>query len=246
MKGARRDVLSQLENWLKDERDKHVFWLNGLAGTGNSTIAQTAVMMSFADWKLGASFFCSRDFDDRSNLRSIFPILAFQLAHRYLRFRQELLLVLTANPDVGWETLCSRMDRLIVGPLQATEISILIVIDALNECRDEEPASTLLSVLSRYVDKIPFVKFFITGRPEPRIRSEFRLESLRPHADVFKIYDVEPSSVYTDIKLFLKAQLADVVNNRSNCDFMEGWQVHAISTFSATKRPAFSSTLQRS
>jgi len=223
MKGTRRDVLSQLERWSNDEQDKHVFWLNGLAGTGKSTIAQTFAEMSFADGKLGASFFCSRNFDERSNLRSILPTLAFQLAHRYPRFREELLPVLTASPDVGRETLCSQMEKLIVGPFQATQTQTLIIIDALDECRDEEPASVLLSVFSRYVDKIPFIKFFITGRPEPRIRSGFRLESLRPHTDVFRLHEVEPSLVDGDIKLFLKTRLIEIAKNRSDCDFTVDW-----------------------
>jgi hypothetical protein len=223
MKGTRRDVLLQLENWLKDEQDKRVFWLNGLAGTGKSTIAQTFAEMSFADGKLGASFFCSRDVDGRSNLRPIFPTLAFQLAHRYPHFRQELLPVLTANPDVGQETLCSQMEKLLVGPFQATETSTLIIIDALDECQDEEPASALLSVLSRYVDKIPFVKFFITGRPEPRIRSGFRLELLQPHTDVLRLHDVKPKSVNSDIKSFFKAQFADIAKRRSDCGFTGEW-----------------------
>ena len=101
MKGTRREVLVQIEGWLKDKEDKRVFWLNGLAGTGKSTIAQTFAEMSFADGELGASFFCSRDFEDRSNLRSILPTLAFQLALQYPNFRQELIPVLTASPDVG-------------------------------------------------------------------------------------------------------------------------------------------------
>ena len=87
MKGTRRDVLSQLEEWLNDERDQHVVGLNGLAGTGKSTIAQTFAEMTFADGMLGASFFYSRDYDERSNLRTIFPTLAFQLACRYMRFQ---------------------------------------------------------------------------------------------------------------------------------------------------------------
>jgi len=223
MKGTRRDVLSQLENWLNDEQDKRVFWLNGLAGTGKSTIAQTFAEMSFADGKLGASFFCSRDFDDRSNLRSILPTLAFQLAHRYPHFRQQLLSVLTASPDVGRESLCSQMEKLIVGPFRAIQTSTLIIIDALDECQDKEPASALLSVLSRYVDKIPLVKLFITGRPEPRIRSGFRLELLRPHTDILKLHEVERSSVDGDIKLFLKAQLTEITKNRSNCNFAGDW-----------------------
>jgi len=69
------------------------------------------------------------------------------------------------------ESLCSQMEKLIVDPLEATRIPTLIIIDGLDECKDEEPASAVLSILSRYVDQIPDVKFFITGRPEPRIHS---------------------------------------------------------------------------
>ena len=223
MKGTRKEVLFQLERWSRDEKGKRVFWLNGLAGTGKSTIAQTFARMCFADGKLGASFFCSRDFDDRSNLRSIFPTLAFQLAHKHGGFRQRLVSVLKTSPDVRQETVCSQMEKLIVGPFQATETQTHIVIDALDECQDEEPASALLSVLSRYADKIPHVKFFITGRPEPRIRSGFRLESLRPYTDVLRLHEVEPSSVDSDIKRFLKARFAGIAKTRNNCGLTEDW-----------------------
>ena len=101
MKGTRRDILSHLGSWLNDEQDKRVFWLNGLAGTGKLAIAQTFAKRTFADGKLRASFFCSRDFDDRSSIRSIFPTLAFQLAHRYPPFREELLLVSRASRDAN-------------------------------------------------------------------------------------------------------------------------------------------------
>jgi len=223
LKGTRADVLLQLERWLKDERDHRVFWLNGLAGTGKSTIAQTFAEIGFADGKLGASFFCSRDFEDRSNLQAIFPTLAFQLAYRYLPFRERLLRVLRSNPGVGRESLCSQMEKIIVGPLEASRIRTLIIIDALDECKDEEPASAILSVLSRYVDEIPNIKFFITGRPEPRIRSGFRLKSLRPVTEVLRLHDVERSSVDKDIKLFFRTQLANIARTRSDCDFAQDW-----------------------
>jgi len=223
LKGTRGDVLLQLERWLKDERDHRVFWLNGLAGTGKSTIAQTFAKISFADGKLGASFFCSRDFEDRSNLQAIFPTIAFQLAYRYPLFREQLLRVLRATPGLGRESLCSQMERVIVEPLKVTRIRTLIIIDALDECKDDEPASAILSVLSRYVDKIPHVKFFITGRPEPRIRSGFRLESLRPITEVLKLHDVESSSVDGDIQLFFKTRLSHTAKTRSDDNFTEDW-----------------------
>ena len=223
LKGTRKEVLLQIEQWLMDEGDHRIFWLNGLAGTGKSTIAQTFAEIGFADGKLGASFFCSRDFEDKNNLQAIFPTLAFQLAYRYPRFREELLQVLEVNPDVGRESLSSQVEKVIVRPFTATKIPTLIVIDALDECRDKEPASALLSVLSRYVHEIPEVKFFITGRPEPPIREGFRLESLRPITDVLKLHDVKRSLVDEDIKLYLRTYLTDTRKTRSDCEFPEEW-----------------------
>ena len=223
MRGTRRDLLLQLEYWLKDKHDHRVFWLNGLAGTGKSTIAQTFAEISFAEGNLGASFFCSRDFEDRSNIQVIFPTLAFQLAYRYPLFRERLLQVLKANPDIRQESLCSQMEKVIIGPFKTTQIPVLIIIDALDECKDEEPASAILSVLSRYVDEIPWVKFFITGRPEPRIRSGFRLESLQPITEVLKLHDVERSLVDNDIKLFFQTQLTNIAKTRSDCNLKEDW-----------------------
>ena len=223
LKGTRKEVLLQIEQWLMDGKDQRVFWLNGLAGTGKSTIAQTFAEIGFADGKLGASFFCSRDFEDRSNLRAIFPTLAFQLAYRYPQFRKQLLQVLKANPDVGRESLCSQLEKVIIHPLKATQIPTLIIIDALDECKDKEPASALLSVLSRYVHEIPEVKIFITGRPEPPIREGFRLESLRPITDVLKLHDVERSSVDEDIRLYLRTHLTNIPKTRRGCKFPEEW-----------------------
>ena len=223
LRGTRQDVLWEIEHWSTSERDHRIFWLNGLAGTGKSTIAQTFAEKSFADGNLGASFFCSRDFADRNNLQLIFPTLAFQLAYQYPPFREKLLQVLRAIPDAGQESLCSQMEKLIVGPLKATHIPTLIIIDALDECKDEEPASAILSVLSRYMDEIPYAKFFITGRPEPRIRSGFRLKPLRSITEVLRLQDIERSSVDGDIKLYLRTRLTEISKTRSDCDLREEW-----------------------
>jgi hypothetical protein len=223
LKGTRVDILQQLEHWLEDKHGQRVFWLNGLAGTGKSTIAQTFAEIAFADGKLGASFFCSRDFEDRSNIQTIFPTLALQLAYRYPTFREQLLQVLKASPGVGNQSLCSQLEKVIIGPSKITCISTLIIIDALDECKDEEPASTILSILSRYVDEIPGVKFFITGRPEPQIRSGFRLKSFRPITEVLKLHEVILEVVDNDIKAFFQTQLTSLAKNRSDCDSIDDW-----------------------
>ena len=223
LRGTRKDVLWEIERWLAGGQKQRVFWLNGLAGTGKSAIAQTFAKTTFADGKLGASFFCSRDFEDRSNLHAIFPTLAFQLAYRYPLLRKELLQVLKIRSGVGRESLSSQMEKLIVGPLKSTGVPTLIIIDAVDECKDEEPASTVLSILSHYVNEIPHVKFFITGRPEPRIRAGFRLRSLLPITEVFKLHEVKPEAVDNDIELFFRTRLTDLAKDRSHWAVGEDW-----------------------
>ena len=89
----------------------------------------------------------------------------------------------------------------------------------MDECTDNEPQSTILSVLGRLVEEIPTAKFFITGRPEPRIRSGFRLELLRPLTDVFVLHNVQPTSINNDIKLFLKQELSQLAQQH----LLSGW-----------------------
>ena len=179
--------------------------------------------MSFANRKLRASFFCSRNFEDRSNLQMIFPTIAFQLTYQYPSFRKELVQVLKTRPDVGQESLCSQMEKLTVSPLNSTCISMLIIIDALDECKDEEPTSAILSILSHCINRIPNVKFFVTGRPEPQIRSGFCLESLVPITEILKFHKVKPEIVDSNIKLYFQLHLGNLAKNRSNCNFTEDW-----------------------
>jgi hypothetical protein len=55
--------------------------------------------------------------------------------------------------------------RLVANP-ETIPAFIIIVLDALDECKDPEPVSTILSLLSKSVEEISFVGFFVTSRPE--------------------------------------------------------------------------------
>ena len=186
--------------------------MNGLAGTGKTTITQTVAERTFADGQLGA--FCSRDFDDRSTLRFIFPTLAVQLARKYTRFRSLFIPLVESNPGISHESLHEQMHKMIVQPLKESKISTVIIIDALDECADKKPASAILSVLGQFVSQIPAVKFLVTGRPEPRIWEGFRLPLLAEATDVFVLHEVEPSQVADDILLFFRHEFSDLAHRR--------------------------------
>ena len=218
LKGTRGVILSGIELWARDFDSSPIYWLNGLAGTGKSTIAKTVAERLFADGQLGASFFCSRDFEDRRNLQLIFPTLATQLARRYIEFRSILTPLIQSDPNIAYESLYNQMKRLIVQPLSESRISTVIVIDALDECEDEESASAILSVLGRLAPEIPTVKFFLTGRPESRISEGFRLPLLARMTDMFVLHKVEPDQVDNDIRLFFKASFSELAGRRGGLD----------------------------
>ena len=98
-------------------------------------------------------------------------------------------------------------------------VTTVIVIDALDECKDEEPSSAILSVLERLVGQTPKVKFFIIGRPEPRIKTGFRLPLLVDSTNVFIFHDVQRPLVNSDIQFFLRHKLSELARRRR----LEGW-----------------------
>ena len=112
-----------IEFWTGDPGKPPIHWLNRLAGTGKSIIAQTIAERVFVTRQLGASFFRSRDFEDRRNLQLIFPTLAVQLARRYTEFRSNLVPLIQLDPGIVDESLYNQMNRLIVRPFRKGRIS---------------------------------------------------------------------------------------------------------------------------
>jgi hypothetical protein len=218
LKRTRESVLNKIESWAGDFDRPPIFWLNGLAGTGKSTIAQTITEREFANGCLGGSFFCSRGFEDRSNLKLIFPTLAFQLAQKYPTFRSSLIHLLQSNPDAIHESLQDQMEKFIVKPLQSTAISTVLVIDALDECKDKDPESAILLVLGQLVSKIPRVKFFITSRPEAHVVAGFCGPLLQGLTNVFILHDIEPHAINSDIHHFFKHKLSVLAHQRGSRD----------------------------
>ena len=112
------------------------------------------------------------------------------------------------------------MQKLLVEPLRSADTSVVIVIDALDECKDDDPESAILLVLGQSVSKMPGVKFFITSRPEMHIMTGFRGPLLEGLTHVFILHDVEPCTVDDDIRHFFKHELSKLARRPRG---IEGW-----------------------
>lgn len=216
--GTRVDVLDGLQRWATGSDSRQVYWLNGHAGSGKSTIAQSFAEILAAVADLGASFFCSRDSQQRSDLKMIFPTIAYQLAKARNvdspAYRGSLLRALEADPDIAFSSLHNQLQTLIISPAKESGIRTVIVIDALDECRDPNPTSIILDLISSAIVHVPAVKVFITSRPDPHIRSGFRLPQLKPLTEVMLLHEVDATSVNSDIKLYLQHELNAIAENR--------------------------------
>jgi len=162
---------------------------------------------------MGASFFCSRGDEDRSDLQLIFPTPAFQFAQKYSEFRSPLIPLLQYNPNIVHESLQDQVQKFLVDPLRSANIpaTIVIVIDALDEYKDEEPESAILLVLGQSVSKTP------TSRPEPHTTTGLRGQVLEGLAKIFVLH-VEPCVVDRDIHCFVKHELSRLARRHCGVD----------------------------
>ena len=171
--GTRVNILDQSHRWINDgdtsDNSAPVFWINGLAGTRKTTLAYTIAGDCKRRGIPVTSFFCSRDFSERSNPNLIFASIAHQLGRIFPLFREKLAEVLQSDPHLASASVPFQLEELIIKPLQSLRDSFslcLVVIDALDECKDTGTTSIILSSLTRHVLELSPLKILVTSRPE--------------------------------------------------------------------------------
>ncbi|KII83602.1 hypothetical protein PLICRDRAFT_62922, partial [Plicaturopsis crispa FD-325 SS-3] len=134
LEGTRVNVLLAIDEWAKKPNTR-IYWLNGMAGIGKTTIAESVAKKLCSRNLLGASFFCSRYDEERSNVKRLFPSISYLLAKAYPSFAVGVLEALEIDHDLGSHAIEQQFTRLILEPaLHMTEQPVVhIVIDALDE-----------------------------------------------------------------------------------------------------------------
>lgn len=183
--------------------------MDGMAGTGKTTIACTLASELKSRRQLAASFFCTRTSPECRDADRIVPTIAYQLARQSTPFRSALSQVLGEDPDLGSRNISTQFQRLLKDPLEVVKGQIannlVVIIDALDECDNGRVVVQILEVLFRFVSNLP-IKLFITSRPEAAIREKmFSLENTS--RSILHLHDIEQSLVQEDIELYLQEEL---------------------------------------
>jgi hypothetical protein len=214
--GTRIKLLREIALWLQaGPSGAIVFWLNGLAGTGKSTVART-VCKSLGG-NLGAAFFISRNSLERRTSVRVLNSLVYQLACHDDEMRSCICAALRSDPDLASASLKEQILSLVVDPLRKrTDVleQIVLVLDALDECDKENgyEGGQLLPLLIEALIEFPTVRLFVTSRDQVSIGAMFAsVVRKRPGAsETVALHNIEQAIVQTDIHAYLVSSFRSI------------------------------------
>ncbi|KAJ0419523.1 hypothetical protein BJY00DRAFT_313912 [Aspergillus carlsbadensis] len=209
---TRSQVLKEINNWADRQDGASIFWLNGWAGIGKSTIARTVARHYHDEQRLGASFFFSRGGGDTGHAGKFVTTIARQLANHILPLQSLICKAVEACVDIGAQSLGDQWRQLVVRPLSSlADMSVIppfiVVIDALDECDDDRNIRIILQLLSQaQLASLNLLRVFLTSRPTLPIEHEF--SRIPPEYRCGLVLHHLPSeALHHDISFYLQHEL---------------------------------------
>lgn len=214
--GTRTELLSCITDWTESD-DENIFWLNGMAGTGKSTIARTVAQGFNERGLLGASFFFKRGEADRGTAKYLITTIAGQLVTRHRQLVPEVLNAIKTDPRITSKFLRDQFDQLLYRPLLKLQpdqsTTIVIIIDAMDECDGDDDIKLILYLLFK-LQEIQSVRLrvVLTSRPELPIRLGFQKEE---NYQRLVLHELPAPVIERDIRLFLEYKLSAIQREHS-------------------------------
>ncbi|KAE8353294.1 WD40-repeat-containing domain protein [Aspergillus coremiiformis] len=224
--GTRVDLLKEVMDWSQSAQGECIFWLNGMAGTGKSTVSRTVCKLFQEKGILGASFFFKRGKSDCGNAERFFSTIARQMIVHEPRLIPSIRRAIQRDPSISTKSLREQFSKLLLEPLLTVKHEnrdpscLVIVVDALDECDPENDISLLLRLLLMIPTQgLIHIRVFLTSRPEIPIRQGFDDVSKDGHQSLC-LHEVVESYIKHDIMLFMNDRFQEMRNKLS---LPQGW-----------------------
>ena len=214
LEGTRVKILEEIKDWACGTTQQCIYWLQGMAGTGKSTITLTAARQLRHLSLAVVSFFFKRGAGDLAYGQKLIPTVVHQMAYQSRWLRHHVTAAIMKDPNLGKTAgLREQYERLLKKPLETLRSAkhgtrpFVVLIDALDECENKDDIGNFLQRLATTNDLSSLgLRILITSRPEIPVRLGFQtipkilLQSLALH-------DVPCSVVDQDIEMFIKYQI---------------------------------------
>ncbi|KAK4071258.1 uncharacterized protein Triagg1_6289 [Trichoderma aggressivum f. europaeum] len=225
--GTRSEILDEIYQWLDNDTpsQKHIYWLQGKAGTGKSTISRTVARKLAEEKRLNATFFFNRSENDRNTSKRFFTTLAGQLVAKLPAIANSMKNSISSDPLLLSSGPAVQFKKLISEPLQNLSHkslkTLVVVVDALDECSTEKDVCVLLKILSRPIfskdatqksDSMPLIKVFLTSRPQFMVGPSFinMPVTISNKWDERKLEEATIETTERDLRKFLKFRLGRI------------------------------------
>ncbi|ERF74014.1 hypothetical protein EPUS_03829 [Endocarpon pusillum Z07020] len=209
---TRVDLLNDIYVWADGRDERCIFWLNGMAGTGKSTIARTVARRYYEQQRFAASFFFSKGGGDIGHARLLITSIAMQITQNIPASRRYICEAIAERNDIVTQSLRDQWQQLVLRPLsklgeKGNQSAYVLVIDALDECDNENNIRIIIHLLAEARSlKTTRLRIFLTSRPEIPIRNGFCQMADVEHRD-FLLHDISPSIVDHDLSIFFEYNL---------------------------------------
>ena len=180
MDGTRQSLLNQILEWVANKAGqenvprRNAYWFYGSPGIGKTSLAHSICESLHERRHLAGAFFCRRDDPNLSEPKHILPTFIHKLATLLPPFRAIVAKHLRDNPNLTPESMKGSLFLDFIRSLpRQPEQTLVLVIDALDECGDAQSRPRLLKVLMNAAAQAPWLKIIITSRTEVDIQNFF-------------------------------------------------------------------------
>ena len=209
-----------ISEWVASQTDERVLWVVGVAGAGKSTLVNTIANDCIKTGNLGAQIYFTRGRDSHNKPAHTVKTIAYQLAKFDPSLRSAIAEVIKSNGQTLASPLETQFDTLIAEPVgRAMGLvergSVVIIVDALDECGSFRDRESFIKILSRKVNQLPHhFRFIITGRPENDLEAAFKASAtIRRHEIA-----ISADASKRDVEIYVRSRL-EGLRERENTDW---------------------------